>query len=305
MGLAIYQKLQYLTMNKPGEVIDTGYPMKGSVGFCVQIDVDNPQRVYATPIGAQDLDQGRAVGFATGWYEYNTWNEAAIYASMPYNNLTRKTYTSVTDGGYMALIVPASAGGTVYSKDSATGSSRYAGARQEFTSDVSFYLFGMHTKSSTEDKIEHAFAGRCYFAQISDNGRLVRDMIPVKRLSDGICGLFDKITKKFYITKSGNIECLSGTVEANVFFDAQGNQMSSMESLVEKLNYANTTKSLMRSALVSKGLEVTSTDPFRTYVDKITNELVAKTLYDDAATNITGASEQANNIIGEEIWVDE
>lgn len=37
-----------------------------------------------------------------------------------------------------------------------------------------------------------------YSCKIYDNGTLIRDFIPVKRISDSKCGLWDKVTKVFY-----------------------------------------------------------------------------------------------------------
>ena len=39
----------------------------------------------------------------------------------------------------------------------------------------------------------------------------------------------------------------------------------------EKLEYLNNTKSLIKNAIINKGQEVTSSTPFREYVDKINN----------------------------------
>lgn len=42
-----------------------------------------------------------------------------------------------------------------------------------------------------------------YSCKIYDNGTLVRDFIPAKRTSDGICGLWDKVSYRFYVDKNG------------------------------------------------------------------------------------------------------
>lgn len=39
----------------------------------------------------------------------------------------------------------------------------------------------------------------------------------------------------------------------------------------EKLEYLNNTKSLIKNAIINKGQEITSSTPFREYVDKINN----------------------------------
>lgn len=40
--------------------------------------------------------------------------------------------------------------------------------------------------------------GKLYYYKLYDNGTLIRDFIPVKRISDSKCGLWDKVTKAFY-----------------------------------------------------------------------------------------------------------
>ena len=39
----------------------------------------------------------------------------------------------------------------------------------------------------------------------------------------------------------------------------------------EKLEYLNNTKSLIKNEIINKGQEITSSTPFREYVDKINN----------------------------------
>ena len=44
-----------------------------------------------------------------------------------------------------------------------------------------------------------------------------------------------------------------------------------MGSLQDKLDYLNETKELIKQAIITKGVEVTTTDSLRSYVDKIIN----------------------------------
>lgn len=44
---------------------------------------------------------------------------------------------------------------------------------------------------------------KLYSCKIYDNGILVRDFIPAKRISDGKCGLWDKVNFKFYTDENG------------------------------------------------------------------------------------------------------
>lgn len=53
-------------------------------------------------------------------------------------------------------------------------------------------------------------SGRIAYLRIHKENELVRDFIPVKRDSDGVCGLFDMVERKFY-TNAG-----SGTITGGV-----------------------------------------------------------------------------------------
>lgn len=51
--------------------------------------------------------------------------------------------------------------------------------------------------------IREYLTGKIYYCKIYDNNTLVRDFIPAKRISDGKCGLWDKVNFKFYTDESG------------------------------------------------------------------------------------------------------
>lgn len=50
---------------------------------------------------------------------------------------------------------------------------------------------------------DRAASMKIYSCQIYESGTLVRDYIPVKRNSDGVCGLWDKVNEVFYKSGSG------------------------------------------------------------------------------------------------------
>lgn len=51
--------------------------------------------------------------------------------------------------------------------------------------------------------IREYLTGKIYYCKIYDNNTLIRDFIPAKRISDGKCGLWDKVNFKFYTDESG------------------------------------------------------------------------------------------------------
>lgn len=63
-----------------------------------------------------------------------------------------------------------------------------------FTSPVSMYIFNVNNNGSAKE----GSSAKLYNCKIYDNGTLIHDFIPVKRISDSKCGLWDKVTKAFY-----------------------------------------------------------------------------------------------------------
>ena len=75
-------------------------------------------------------------------------------------------------------------------------------ASASFTCEYNAFLFGCNDQGSFSGNAE-----RIAWAKIYDNGTLVRDYVPAKRLSDGVVGLYDLQNNYFY-TNAG-----SGTFE--------------------------------------------------------------------------------------------
>ena len=69
-----------------------------------------------------------------------------------------------------------------------------------FTSPVSMYIFNINNNGSAKE----GSSAKLYNCKIYDNGTLIRDFIPAKRVSDGMCGLWDKVNYKFYTDINGN-----------------------------------------------------------------------------------------------------
>lgn len=262
MGRAVYQKLQNLTMNKTGEVIDLECPLDGNIGIEAQISINRPNGNYGDyyAFGARDVSSGHAIMGAAQLYRYGTYQTTFFYGT----SSTYWSYASPVNLMTYRIIVPASGSVTLQ------GSSSRTVQRQSFSyPSHNLYIFGVHVKDGDKEYVEHNNTGYVIYVKVTNRGTLIRDMVPVKRLSDGICGLFDRVSKKFFITKSGNTSCLSGTVVANTYYDNQGNQINSLESLNEKLENIEETKSQIKLALQNKGVEVSDSDSFRSYAEKI------------------------------------
>lgn len=61
-----------------------------------------------------------------------------------------------------------------------------------------------NTSTSTITNLNNYAKFKVYYYKIYNNGTLVRDLIPAKRLKDNICGLWDKVNYKFYTDENGN-----------------------------------------------------------------------------------------------------
>ena len=67
-------------------------------------------------------------------------------------------------------------------------------------------LFIAANQSSSSSAIQVSSSGaqyKFYSCKIYNNGSLVRDFVPAKRISDDKCGLWDKVKLKFYTDESG------------------------------------------------------------------------------------------------------
>jgi hypothetical protein len=60
--------------------------------------------------------------------------------------------------------------------------------------------------------------GSIYYFKIYDNGTLVRDMVPARRNSDGVLGMYDTVTNTFF-TNAGTGEFIAGPV-VNLYIPA-------------------------------------------------------------------------------------
>ena len=88
----------------------------------------------------------------------------------------------------------------------------------------------------------------------TENNILVRNFIPCYRKSDNEIGMYDAINDVFY-TNSGTGTFLKGP-DVNI---------------ASKLKYINDTKQLIKQSLIYKGEDISNSDTFRDYVNKINN----------------------------------
>ena len=73
------------------------------------------------------------------------------------------------------------------------------------------YLFAGNNNNNTDWK----FIGRVYYLQITNNSSLVRNMIPVRRNTDNVLGMYDLVSRTFF-TNSGTGTFVAGPVASYV-----------------------------------------------------------------------------------------
>ena len=74
-----------------------------------------------------------------------------------------------------------------------------------FVTPYTMYIFTTHRPGGAEPGL----VGSIYYFKIYDNGTLVRDMVPARRNSDGVLGLYDMVTNTFF-TNNGTGEFIAG-----------------------------------------------------------------------------------------------
>ena len=80
----------------------------------------------------------------------------------------------------------------VFTVNGTTATATYSGSIQNGTNIA---LFG---NKQSNGSVSELCKMRLYLWRMYDNGALVRDMVPVQRISDGAYGMYDKVSKLFY-----------------------------------------------------------------------------------------------------------
>lgn len=291
MGRIVYQKLTSLRCS--GDVIDLEYNMNGNVGFDIKC-ASTSGGYYDTTcvLGAKDVDNGYTLGVYVNYYANSSVRSRTYYAK---GTAASPTYASAPSYGTFKAT---KSGSTMQMY---IGSDRRANiAIVSFTTNIPIYLYGMHEVSVANgtDTVTTITTASLEYCKIYDNGTLVRDLIPVKRIADNSYGMFDKKSKKFFTGKSGDRSKLTGTVVANDYMDINGNTISALNNIVSELTYMQETKQLIKEAMEFKGAVVDPADPFRSYPDLIRNLQMSGALLEEEYNNCLGLTQAIYPNIG-------
>lgn len=186
MGL-LYRVLPYIR-GTGTQYIDTGIIVNSnlSVEVVAKLDAKNLQDYF---VGAEDYNQINRYGFRS------------------YSD--RSVYFYVASGTFPNTYVDVSEQHTYFgdkNKLYIDGALRITTNSTVFTGNHTLYLFGNNLNGTASD-IAH---GNFYSCKIWNDGVLVRDLIPVIRISDEVVCMYDKVDKIF-IENSGSGVFIAGS----------------------------------------------------------------------------------------------
>lgn len=187
-----YTKLNYLESTGT-QYIDTGVIANQDTGIEMKYEVTKIQsnlNFGLVPFGARETYKKRQ------FLIYSPVNDAKqVYYC--YGNNFRIANTSLS----VNKAVDVSIRGNIWK----TSLFEHTFAKSVFETPYNLSLFVQNCKPTS------GFDGclKIYFTQIYDKDKLIKDFIPAKRISDNVVGMYDKISKKFFINQ-GTGEFLYG-----------------------------------------------------------------------------------------------
>lgn len=105
--------------------------------------------------------------------------------------------------------------------------------------------------------------GRIYRVKIGDNNRVVRDYVPVKRISDNVVGLYDLINKTFATTPVGTFKAgteIIPTPEKPIAIKSVGKIYNFYNTTMEQGDIRTTTGALVTSATIVRSKDFIKID---------------------------------------------
>lgn len=175
-----YELLEYISLSGR-QYVDTGfYPTNGSRVVC---------KVYLEPTqidGAVSIYGGRT---NAGVNSLSLWRTGASTFRQDFGSRTQNISLS-TAGTFE---IDNNGNSITINKTSSTIS--YSAS---FSSTHTLKISANYTSGTSDGVDNRGFTGKLYYFKFSNDGTLIRDYVPVKRISDGAIGLYDKVNGLFY-----------------------------------------------------------------------------------------------------------
>lgn len=254
MSSKTYQKLTYLTNGKSGNIIEMDF---GLSAYTTLINFDIKYSFDQIPVNAAICGNN---GESKGWGSifWGMWESAKVKTTsyvLKYKQTPKighlYNFTFQKSGSYWQHAIWDL---TDYNYNVAT-------VNAAMYLDGPWYLFA----GKKGEEIVDPCVCKFYSLTMGD-GTNGFNLVPVKRLSDGIYGVLDTKNNKFYCATE-NVEDFFGPIE-NIFYDENGKIIT---TTLEGLEHIKETKELIKEALRNKGAEISDTDSFRSYVETINN----------------------------------
>ena len=182
-----YQQVEYISNPNKG-YINTGLyassntKVECSVKFA---EISRSQAIF----GCRTADGSTKNSFVTWGLESNTFRNDFIDTNNTVSGITVNTSTTYNITKQAGTL-------TVNNKSSATITGTLT------NNSTTLYIFNVHQPNPSASQY---FTGQLYYFKVYNSNTLMRDFIPVKRVSDSKYGLFDRVNRVFY-TAGNNIE---------------------------------------------------------------------------------------------------
>ena len=185
-----YQRVEYIESTGT-QYIDTGViPTIDTTVECEIAQHTGDRFIYGSRTSATASDK-HTFNFSTNNQIYpQLWSSNTDAISYRYNLGDVVTIKNGKDGAFVNGALVKSYTGVTFTE-----------------STLPMYLFGLNTPAEVVTK--RSFVGRIYFFKIWEKGTLIRDYVPCYRKSDGVIGLYEKVSGNFY-TNAGTNSFIKG-----------------------------------------------------------------------------------------------